>query len=316
MAVKNQVWWRKYRPKTLNSMVLLPRIKKIVENGIQKDIIFHGHHGTGKSTLIEILLKDKNFLKINASDEAGIDTLRNKITDFCTSMASPFVRSDDKIKYVYLEEFDRATPAFQDAFKAFIEQYDERVRFIISMNDVSRVIGPLQSRFSPLINFNPANDAEKNFLMSGYLKYLTSISKHNKMEIPEEHLKEIVSKNFPDLRACVGELHLIYLTGGNEEAAGLDNYSEIFNFIMNGDNDFHDNFYYVMDNWVNQPKDLIDILSRPFYHYLFQNFPDLISKIGFDLLALTQKYNAEFEMTTDPPLHVFSLICEIKKLLK
>lgn len=314
MAVKNLVWWRKYRPKTLNNIILLPRIKKIIENGIQKDIIFHGHHGTGKSTLIEILLKDKNFLKINASDESGIDTLRNKITDFCSTMPSPFVKTDDKTKYVYLEEFDRVTPAFQDAFKAFIEQYDERVRFIISMNDVSKVIGPLVSRFNPLINFNPANDSEKNFLINGYLKYLTSICKHNKLDISEEHIKEIILKNFPDLRSCVGELHLIYLTGGNEEAAGYDN-SEVFNFILNGENNFSNNFYYVMDNWVNQPKDLIDILSRPLYHYLFKDYPDIIKEKGMTLLELTKRYNAEFEITTDPPLHVFSLICEIKKIL-
>ena len=315
MAVKNLVWWRKYRPKNINNMILLPRIKKIVENGIQKDLLFYGHAGTGKSALIDILLKDKNFIKINASDENGIDTLRDKIDDFCSSMSSPFVKTDDRIKYVYLEEFDRTTPNFQDGFKAFIEKYDERVRFLISMNDVSRVIDPLKSRFNPLVCFNPVNDQEKNFLMAGYFKYLSSIVKHSKMDVSEDIIKKMIDTNFPDLRSCVGELHLMHITGSQDLMIATGDHKEVFEFVLNGENYFSDNFYFVMDNWVNQPKDLIDILGRPLFHFLLTNKKDVIEKHGYELLSLTKQYNAEFDTTTDPPLHVFSLICDIKKIL-
>jgi len=315
MAIKDLAWWRKYRPKTINNMVLLPRIKKIVEKGIKKDLLFYGHAGTGKSALIEILLKDKNYIKINASKENGIDTLRDKITDFCETMPSPFIKTDDKMKYVYLEEFDRTTANFQDGFKAFIEEYNDKVRFIISMNDISNVIDPVKSRFNPIICFNPSNDDEKNYLMSGYYKYLLSISKHAKLEITDDVIKKIISTNFPDLRSCVGELQLMDITGTQDTSTAGGNYKDVFDFIMNGENDFSDNFYFVMDNWVNQPKDLIDILGRPLFHYLLVNHKDIIDKSGYELLALNKQYNAEFEITTDPPLHVFSLICEIKKIL-
>jgi replication-associated recombination protein RarA len=314
MAIKNQLWWRKYRPKTVNNMVLLPRIKKVVENGIQQDMIFYGHPGTGKSALIEILLKDKNYMKINASMENGIDTLRDKITDFCESMPSPFVRSEDKMKYVYLEEFDRTTPAFQDGFKAFVENYDHKVRFIISMNDITRVIPALISRLKPQVCFNPANEDEKAYLMNGYFKYLLSIVKHNKLNIDEDIIKKVMVTNFPDLRASVQELQTMSITGTDNVQYVIRNI-EVFNFILNGKNDFSDNFYFVMDNWANQPKDLIDILSRPFYNYLLNNHGQIINEKGFELLELTKKYNAEFEFTTDPPLHVFSLICEMKSIL-
>jgi len=314
MAVKNQLWWRKYRPKNLGTIILLPRIKKVIENGIQQDMIFHGHPGTGKSTLIEILLKDKNSLKINASMENGIDTLRDKITDFCESMPSPFVKTDDKMKYVYLEEFDRTTPAFQDGFKAFVENYDHRVRFIISMNDITRVIPALISRLKPQICFNPSNDEEKTYLMGGYFKYLSSIVKHVKIDVEDDVIKKIITKNFPDLRASVQELQTMSITGGDDTQFNVGN-NEVFDFILNGENNFSDNFYFVMDNWANQPKDLIDILSRPFYQYLLNNNEQTIKDKGFKLLDLTKRYNAEFEITTDPPLHVFSLICELKKIL-
>lgn len=314
MSISNQLFWRKYRPKTLSNMVLLPRIKKLIENGIQQDMIFHGHPGTGKSALVEILLKNKNFMKINASMENGIDVLRDKISDFCDSKASPFVKTTDKIKYVYLEEFDKATSAFQDGFKAFVENYDHKVRFIISMNDVDNVIPALTSRFTKVC-FNPSNDEEKSFLINGYYKYLLSISKHSKIDIDDDVLKKIINKNFPDLRASVQDLQTIYITGDNDTSI-VGNYDKIFNFLLDGENDFHNNFYFVMDNWINQPKELLNIMSRPFYNYLLKNRKDLIDKHGFKLLELSKKYNFEFEITIDPPLHVFSLICEIKTTLK
>ena len=70
-----------------------------------------------------------------------------------------------------------------------------------------------------------------------------------------------------------------------------------------------------MDNWVNQPKDLIDVLGRPLYYHLLRNNPEIIKTKGLKLLDITKQYNAEFEITTDPPLHVVSLICELKKIL-
>jgi len=315
MSILNKLFWEKYRPKTMSNMVLLPRVKNHFNKGVdQANWLLYGNSGTGKSTLIDILLKDKHHIKINASLKNGVDVLRDKITDFCDSMPSPFVKSDDKMKYVYLEEFEKTTPEFQDGFKAFIEQYDHKVRFLISMNDISKVINPLLSRFNKIC-FNPENDTEKNYLLAGYYKYLMSVIKHSKMNVDEEVVKKIINTNFPDLRLSVQDIQTIFIT--EDQNISIDgNHKHIYDFILNKENNFSNNFYFVMDNWMNQPKDLIDILGRPFYQYLINNHKDIILEKGFKLLELNKTYNAEFETTTDPPLHVFSLICELKNILK
>lgn len=311
--MEDLLFWRKYRPKKLNGMILLDRIYEYFKDGFKQNVILYGPPGTGKSTLIEIILKDKNYLKINASIENGIDTLREKITDFCDTRPSPFVKTVDKMKYVYLEEFDKATDNFQDGFKAFVETYDNRVRFIISMNDISNVIPAINSRFQK-INFGASNDEEKNFLLKGYVKYITSIAKHCKLDIDNETIKNIVFRNYPDLRSSVKDIETICITGNIKEKYFGDN-DEIFQFILDGSNDMEKNFYYVMDNWANQPKDLMTILGRPFYQFLLLNNKNIINQVGFQMLAISKQYNAEFELTVDPPLHVYSYLCELKTLL-
>jgi DNA polymerase III delta prime subunit len=315
MSITNKLFWEKYRPKALNNMVLLPRIKNHFTKGIDEaNWLLYGHSGTGKSTLLDILLKDKHCIKINANLFNGVDVLREKIMEFCDTMPSPFVRTDDKMKYVYLEEFEKTTESFQDAFKGFIESYSHKVRFLISMNDISAIkVPPLLGRFNKIC-FNPENDEERNYLINGYNKYLMSVIKHAKITVDTDVLKRIISTNFPDLRASVQDVQNIYITGDQKVSAG-GNYKDIFDFMLNKDNDFSENFYFVMDNWVNQPRDLINILGRPLYQYLLIDHKNIIDKCGYDLLKLTKQYNAEFDTTTDPPLHVFSLICELKTIL-
>jgi len=312
--MQDLLFWRKYRPKKITGMVLLPRIRNYFKDGIKQNVILHGPSGTGKSTIADILLKDKSYMKINASMENGIDTLREKISDFCDTMSSPFVKTTDKMKYVYLEEFDKSTDNFQVGFNAFIEKYDDRVRFIISMNDISNIIPALDSRFQK-INFTASNDYEKSYLINGYEKYISGIVKHVKMDLSEDKIKEIVHKNYPDLRSSVKDVETIFITGTGDESF-LTNYDKIFGFILDNDNNFEKNFYYIMDNWVNQPKELMNILGRPFYKYLLDNYKHVIEKGGFELLSLTKQYNAEFESTTDPALHLFSYVIDLKNFFK
>ena len=141
MSTKNLLLWEKYRPKSIDDIILLPRIKSHFENGITKNYILTGHYGTGKTSLARIIIgkysKDKAFLEINSSLYTSIDTLRNDIEKFCKTQ--PMIESDDPIKYIFLDEFERVSSQYQDALKAFVEQYHKNVRFILTTNHLNKI---------------------------------------------------------------------------------------------------------------------------------------------------------------------------------
>ena len=99
-SVNQLLLWEKWRPKSIEDIVLLPRIRKNFENGINGNYIFYGHYGTGKTSLARILIgkytKDKPFLELNSSLFTSIDVLRTQIEDFCKY--TPMMDTDSDIK--------------------------------------------------------------------------------------------------------------------------------------------------------------------------------------------------------------------------
>lgn len=318
--LKGILFWEKFRPVRIEQVILLPRIKKFLEQGIQTNLLLHGHMGTGKSTIINILLKDKVFKKINASLNNGVDLLRDELLDFCTSMSLSINKSEDKMKYVYLEEFDKSTSAFQDAFKAFIEQYDNRVRFIISMNHIGNAIPEIRSRFNE-INFNPKDTYENNFLKDGYFKYLKSIERYlNKkdgFEIDDDKIKKIINKKFPDLRSSVQLIQEIYITNDINLSIDInEDYKNVYNFIMNGNNDVIENFDFVSNNFNEEPENLLKILGRPFIDFLFIENKHIFKEKGFLIIKTTKEHNETFNnQMIDPIIHLTNYVNELKKII-
>ena len=144
--IENSLWVEKYRPDVLENYIGNEHLKGIVsryleENDLQ-NLIFYGPAGTGKTTLAKLLVKNLNceYLYINASDERGIETIRDKVSGFASTM------SFKPLKVVILDEADFLTIQAQASLRNVIETFSKSTRFILTCNYVERIIDPLQSR--------------------------------------------------------------------------------------------------------------------------------------------------------------------------
>ena len=149
----HEVWTEKYRPRKFEEVVgqeeVIKRVKSLTNSMNLPHLLFAGPAGTGKSTLALIIVKElfgeawrENYLELNASDERGIDVVRQKVKDFARTKAL----ADVPFKVIFLDEADALTREAQQALRRTMENYTSTCRFVLSCNYSSRILDPIQSR--------------------------------------------------------------------------------------------------------------------------------------------------------------------------
>ncbi len=191
----------KYRPVNLDNYVGNDHIKKSIkqylgQNDIQ-NLIFYGPAGTGKTTLAKLIVKnlDCEHLYINASDERGIETIRDKVSGFASSA------SFKPLKVVILDEADFLTIQAQASLRNVIETFSRTTRFILTCNYVERIIDPLQSRCQTLKIVPPSK--------VDVVRHLQKITEKENIKYQTVNdLAIIVNQFYPDLRKCLNTIQL------------------------------------------------------------------------------------------------------------
>lgn len=319
MSVKKLLLWEKWRPKNLEDIILLPRIKKQFENEVNQHYIFYGHYGTGKTSLARILIgkysKETPFLELNCSLDTSIEVLREEIQNFCKF--TPMFESSSDIKYVFLDEFERVSAQFQDAFKAFIEKYNNSVRFIITTNHINKISDGLKSRIKT-INFDCIDVEEERYLKTEFYKRIqnTVLPKEEK-EISKENLGGIINKKFPDFRSILVEVQDFLETGDiNNGVSNISNKIKIdlFNFLYeNGD--YESVYHFLMTNFGQEKIDsMIKLLGKPFIDWSIENRKN-IDKL-FECNYVIADYTNKLETNTDPIVLGMTIIGKFRDILK
>lgn len=300
---ENSLLVEKYRPTTLENYVGNENIKQVIQKYLnQNDIqnfIFYGPAGTGKTTLAKIIVKnlDCDYLYINASDENGIDTIRDKVKGFASAA------SWKSIKVVILDESDFITIQGQAALRNVIETFSRSTRFILTCNFIERIIDPIQSRCQVLKIVPPS----KNDIA----KHVASILGKENIEYEIEELKAIVSQYYPDLRKMLNTVQLStqenklkvdktvltstnYITAVIKELATTKKFSNIRQIIA--------------DSGVKDFEEL--------YRALFDYSPKYATdKEGTIAIILNEHlYQANFRI--DKEINVMSAIAKIIEILK
>jgi replication factor C small subunit len=190
----------KYRPSKLENYVgnehLKSTISKYLEQNDIQNLIFYGQAGGGKTTLAKLIVGnlDCDYLYINASDERGIETIRDKVSGFAS------VASFKSLKVVILDEADFLTINAQASLRNVIETFSRTTRFIMTCNFVERIIDPLQSRCQ-VIKIVPPSKSE-------VAKHLAWILEKESISYTLEDIKVIVNQYYPDLRKCLNTIQL------------------------------------------------------------------------------------------------------------
>jgi DNA polymerase III delta prime subunit len=223
----SNLWVEKWRPKTLSDFIISDKNKTIIDSFKDKkeipNLLFTGTPGLGKTSLAKILVNDIldcQYLYINASDENGIDTIRNKVTGFAQTKSL-----DGKIKVIILDETDGLSIDAQRALRNTIEEFAKITRFILTANYNYRVIPALQSRCQSFDLTPP---------MDGVVKRCVQVLKAEKIVIKEEEkpkLLDFIKSNYPDLRKCLNELQK-YSSSGTLQLADTKN-NEVLQLIFN-----------------------------------------------------------------------------------
>ena len=207
-----EMWAEKYRPKTLNDLVdqreIVERLKSFVKSRNVPHCIFAGPPGTGKTTAALCLSRDlygeayrEHMMELNASDERGIDVVRETVKTFARMKSI----GEIPFKIMILDEADNMTSDAQQALRRTMERYTGTCRFIMCANYSGKIIEPIQSRCAPFrFAYLPREEHDS---------YLRQISEKEKIKVSEEGLDAIFEVCGGDLRRAINTLQAVASLG-------------------------------------------------------------------------------------------------------
>lgn len=301
------LWVEKYRPKTVEDTILPPELKATFQQFVdQKNIpnlILAGSAGVGKTTIARAMLEELgcDYIVINGSMNGNIDTLRNEIKNFASSVSL----TGGGRKYVVLDEADYLNSnSTQPALRNFMEEFSKNCGFILTCNFKNRIIEPLHSRCS-VIDFK-ITKKEIPGLAKDFMKRACSILNKENIEYDKTVVAELIKKFFPDNRRILNELQR-YSATGRIDSGILVNLQELslknlVEFLKNKD-------FSNMRKWVAENLDNdADVIFRKIYdqasQYLTkQSIPAVVLIIG--------KYQYQHAFCADSEINLVCCLTEL-----
>ena len=304
-------WVEKYRPQKFEDIVLEDINRRLLENIITynkfPNLLFYGPPGTGKTTTIINLIakyqekynQKRKGLKIhlNASDDRGIDIIRNQISQFVTTK----ILFGSGIKFIILDEVDYMTKNAQQALRYLIQQYHSNIRFCLICNYISRIDSALQNEFIRLRFCNLPS--------TGIFNFLTNIVKEEHINISSTQLKAIQKTYKSDIRSMINflqsnhnNMNILY------EVITNDFWDDIIETIKHND-DYTEIYAQIESNCekyniekINFIKNLIDYIIKNRKEFLSSEFLSLFTIIIHNI-------NTNFDYLIHFFLRRFKLLC-------
>jgi len=318
MTISDIMWVEKYRPKTISEVVNQKDIKGSISALLKNQeemphLLFSGSAGVGKTTMAlcisQEILGDKwkdNTLELNASDERGINMVRERVKKF-----SRFAGLDTEIpfKIIILDEADEMTSDAQTALRRIIEDTAKFCRFILIANNISKIINPIQMRCAV---FKFSQIEEKDIT-----SHLKTVLKKEKGKADEKGLKEIAQYAGGDLRHAINLLQTAASTGEITQdsvraAAGLtktNDVDEVLKLAVSGKiQDSRNKMIELIKVYGMSESDFLKYINQALFSEKLDNLEELSQIIA--------KYDYRILVGSNPEIQLSAMLAEIGKFSK
>jgi len=206
-----EIWIEKYRPQTLDEIKgqddIVERLKSYIDQRDLPHLLFSGRAGIGKTTAATAIAREVygddwrgNFLELNASDQRGIDVVRDRIKNFARSSFGGY-----DYRVIFLDEADSLTSDAQSALRRTMEQFSDNTRFILSCNYSSKIIDPIQSRCA-VFRFSPLSDQAVG-------AQIDEIAATEGIELTNDGREALIYAAGSDMRRAINSLQAAATTG-------------------------------------------------------------------------------------------------------
>lgn len=304
--LEHMLFVEKYRPKKVEDTILPDDLKRtfqqFVNNKEIPNLILAGGPGVGKTTIARAMLEEIgcSYIVINGSMNGNIDTLRNEIKNFASTVSFTGGR-----KYVILDEADYLNPqSTQPALRNFMEEFSANCGFILTCNFLNRIITPLHSRCS-VVQFK-INKADRPKLATQFYGRVMNILKTENVEFEAKVLPELIMKFFPDWRRVLNELQR-YSATGKIDSGILANAKDVsFKSLASSlkEKDFATMRKWVVENLDNDPATFFRSVFDSMNEYVQpQSVPQLV------LLLADYQYKSAF--VADQEINMVAFLTEV-----
>ena len=310
----NSLLTEKLRPKKLEHMILPQRIKDVFKNGLQQNVLLTGSPGSGKTSLAKILSENSPRLFINVSDESSVETVREKITGFCSTIS--IMNEENATKVVVLDEFDGASDQFYKALRGTIEKFAKNTRFVATCNWINKVPDPIKSRFEVFL-FDPVNKEEEAELKKQWEDRIVLILDKMNISIEEKALHSFVKKYYPDMRSalnCIQRWQIQEITEISEQKVSESSwdYEEIYNLLFQK-LDPVKSYQIIVGQYSNSVGEVMESLGREFIEWIREKKSEKTAIIPAVLILVAQ-HQSQRNQVIDPVVSLLSLFYSIQKL--
>lgn len=306
--MENPIWSERYRPQTINDCILPDNLKAtfhhFVKTGESPNLLLSGGSGVGKTTVARAMLTELgcDSIVINASLYGGIDTLRNDIMRFAST-----VSLNEGRKYVILDEADYLNAqSTQPALRNFMEQYSANCGFILTCNYPNKIIDALRSRCTE-IAFKIA-EKDRPSMAAAFFRRMCVILNEEGVTYDKKVVAAIVEKNFPDWRKTINNFQKYSANTKKTIDTGIlidlqqVSFGQLINWLK--ERDFNATRKWVAEN--------VDIDSSTLFRALYDNASNVMKPESVPQLVLTLgKYQYQHGFCADPEINVAACMAEI-----